>query len=116
MQMALMFLVNAEIYTEPIWAAFIASAAELTLRRHVPPTRPAPPQLFPDIPEHVKQHNSKCWTHGEPIYRIYEAAKQRSVGPGAHLLASLPADEKHSCVRERARIACTMAVRAPSDC
>ena len=49
--MALLFLVRNKIPTEPIWAAFIAAAAELTLKLTVPPTAPADPHLFPSSRE-----------------------------------------------------------------
>lgn len=50
MQVALTFLVQYEVPSEPVWAAFIAAAAELTLRAAVPPTQPSPPGLLPKIP------------------------------------------------------------------
>lgn len=53
MQVALLFLVRHHIPTEPIWTAFMASAAELTLKQHVAPTAPAPPPLLPSSREYT---------------------------------------------------------------
>jgi hypothetical protein len=63
-QVALMFLVKGPIPTEPIWTAFIASAAELELRKRVPPTRPAFPELFPEVDRVESEVNANCWSHG----------------------------------------------------
>lgn len=60
-----MFLVKSVIPTEPIWTAFIASAAELKLRRAVPHTRPAPPSLLPDIVH--PESDEDCWKYGGPM-------------------------------------------------
>jgi hypothetical protein len=79
---ALLFLVDADIATEPVWAAFIAAAAELALRRGVSPTRPAPPRLFPDIPQHTSELNTQCWAHGGPLVKI-QLTPRRTDGPGA---------------------------------
>lgn len=46
-QVALLFLVRDKIQTEPIWAAFIASAAELSPQFWVPPTAPSRPATLP---------------------------------------------------------------------
>ena len=59
-----MFLVGETIPTEPIWAAFMASAAELELQKRIPPTRPGPPNLFPEIPRHEAELETTCWRHG----------------------------------------------------
>eukprot|EP00892_Ulva_mutabilis_P004681 jgi/Ulvmu1/2585/UM014_0036.1 len=64
---ALLFLVQEEIPTEPIWTAFIAAAAGLQRRQRVPPTQPDPPRLLPKIPEDPIEINSKCWRHGGPF-------------------------------------------------
>jgi hypothetical protein len=58
---ALLFLVKDAIPTEPIWTAFISAAAELTLRRSVKPSRPAPPELLPELPLHTEGMARKCW-------------------------------------------------------
>lgn len=64
-----MFLVKSEIPTEPVWTAFIASAAELTLRRRVPPPRPGLPDLLPKIPPHVDDLKRNCWAYdGDHLY------------------------------------------------
>lgn len=76
-----MFLSLAEIHTEPIWAAFIAAAAELELRAGVPPPRPAAPHLFPPIQLDAKEIDSKCWRHGG--YEVGVAmTPRREVGAG----------------------------------
>lgn len=48
-QVALLFLARDAIPTEPLWAAFIASAAELSPLVRAPPTRPRPPAPLPPI-------------------------------------------------------------------
>ena len=63
-QVALLFLSKGPIQTEPIWTAFIASAAELELRKAVPPARPAQPELFPEVPRSQEEVDAKCWGHG----------------------------------------------------
>ena len=47
MQVALLFLARDEIHTEAIWTAFFATAAELTLKRNVPPTAPLKAPILP---------------------------------------------------------------------
>lgn len=81
LQVALLFLSHAEIHTEPIWAAFIAAAAELELRARVPPPRPAAPRLFPPLQLSMKEMNGKCWRHGG--YEVGIAmTPRREAGPG----------------------------------
>lgn len=63
-QVALLFLAKGPIQTEPIWTAFIASAAELELRKAVPPARPAQPDMFPEVPRSQEEVDAKCWAHG----------------------------------------------------
>ena len=82
-QVALMFLVKGEIPTEAIWTAFIASAAELTLRRTVPPTRPSPPQLFPELKADPNQLKSKCWAHGGAIVPLTVPPRPKFKGASA---------------------------------
>ena len=59
-----MFLVKNQIPTEPIWAAFMASAAELTLRKGIPPTAPKPVELLPEDEPTGEELGTKCWAHG----------------------------------------------------
>jgi hypothetical protein len=88
---ALLFLVKSEIPAEPIWAAFIAAAAELTLRAPVPPTRPAAPRLFPAIKQDARERNATCWAHGGPLkplraYIMLDESKRKGAHwPGARL-------------------------------
>lgn len=58
-----MFMTPSNIPTEPIWTAFIASAAELTLRKRIPPTQPTPKKLLPKIMPDKKELESTCWKH-----------------------------------------------------
>lgn len=59
-----MFLVKDKIPTEPIWAAFMASAAELTLRKGIPPTAPKSIELLPADEPTNEELATKCWGHG----------------------------------------------------
>lgn len=63
-----MFLIKSVIPTESIWTAFIASAAEMKLRRPVPHTRPGPPDVLPDI-DHPDA-NENCWMYGGPLAKF----------------------------------------------
>jgi hypothetical protein len=84
-QVALMFLVNGAIPTEAIWTAFIASAAELTLRRSVPPARPGPPALFPELKPDRAQMQTKCWAHGGMVVPLTVSPRKRFKGaPTVH--------------------------------
>jgi hypothetical protein len=77
MQVALLFLVRDDIPTEPIWAAFIAAAAELTLRVQVPPTRPAAPHLFPAIQRNETERKATCWAHGGPLITMGSGLRRK---------------------------------------
>ena len=66
-QVALLFLVLDQIPTEPVWTAFIASAAELSLRARVPPTQPSLPRLLPPLEANVSNLNASCWSHGQTL-------------------------------------------------
>ena len=66
-QVALLFLVQDRIPTEPIWAAFIASAAELQLKTRVPPTRPKQPDYFAEVEVPPEERELKCWRHGGKV-------------------------------------------------
>ena len=63
-KVALLFMTNNRIPTEPVWTAFIASAAELTLRKRVPPTQPSLPHLLPPIDSSSEELGTTCWDHG----------------------------------------------------
>ena len=78
--MALLFLVKDQIHTEPLWAAFIASAAELTLRKNVPPTRPNPPDLFPKISPIKEEMKTTCWKHGGVAVPLVVPPRERYDG------------------------------------
>ena len=80
LQVALMFLVKDQIPTEPLWTAFIASAAELTLRKAVPPTRPLPPDLFPKIPPIREEMKTTCWRHGGVAVPLVVPPRERFGG------------------------------------
>jgi hypothetical protein len=86
LQVAFMFLVNDKIHTEPIWSAFFAAAAELALRRHVPPTRPGPPELFERIPTHTAELRANCWPHAGPIVPI-RVTPRRNYQGAQHIAA-----------------------------
>jgi hypothetical protein len=75
-----MFLVKDQIQTEPIWTAFIASAAELALRKSVPPTRPQPPDLFPRIPPIKDEMKTTCWRHGGVAVPLVVPPRERFDG------------------------------------
>lgn len=47
LQVAFLFLAQDKIPTEAIWTAFFTSAAELALRRNIPPTRPLRHPMLP---------------------------------------------------------------------
>lgn len=72
-QVALMFLVRDQIPTEPIWTAFIAAAAELSLRHPVPPTAPADPEFLPSSREATGE-SPKCRGRYLPPVREVEPA------------------------------------------
>lgn len=74
-QVAFLFLVVDAIATEPVWAAFIASAAELKLREAVPPTQPSPPPLLPHLTP--ISANATCESTGDN----YLSAMRRRSGP-----------------------------------
>lgn len=67
MQVALLFLAQDKIPTEPIWTAFIAAAAEVRRKQRVPPTQPVPAKLLPPIQEDQEELASQCWRHGGPF-------------------------------------------------
>jgi hypothetical protein len=83
LQVALLFLVKDDIPTEPVWTAFFASAAELTLKLEVPSTRPSPPEVFPPVTSKPID-NSTCWRgliEGQYKHQEYEGTfKTFSVG------------------------------------
>ena len=79
-QVALLFLVKDQIHTEPLWTAFIASAAELTLRKNVPPTRPNPPDLFPKISPIKEEMKTTCWKHGGVAVPLVVPPRERYDG------------------------------------
>ena len=91
MQVALMFLVKDKIPTEPIWSAFMVSAAELRLRRAIPPSRPAPPALFPDLPPNDGELASKCWRHGGMVVPLVVPPRPKFKGASCAVVVELVA-------------------------
>lgn len=79
-QVAIMFLVKSVIPTESIWTAFIASAAEMTLRQPVPHTRPPPPTLLPEIVHSEADMSAECWKHGGPMTNFGVPPRQEFQG------------------------------------
>jgi hypothetical protein len=75
LQVAFLFLARDEIHTEPIWTAFFAAAAELSLQKRVPATNPLHhhvlPTQFPEVICEARQHfdleQLKKWEEG--VYR-----------------------------------------------
>jgi hypothetical protein len=74
MQVALMFLAVNSIPTEPIWTAFMLSAAEVTLKQNVPAPAPRRPRTLP--PPREQDLQARCmadgqdhgtWAHGQRI-------------------------------------------------
>lgn len=65
--MALLFLAQDQIPTEPIWTAFLAAAAEVRRKQRVPPTQPDPATMLPPIQSDPEELNSQCWKHGGPF-------------------------------------------------
>lgn len=90
-----MFLVKSVIPTEPIWTAFIASAAELKLRQPVPHTRPRPPALLPEI-SHPEAHET-CWKHGGPMTNFGVPPRKEFQGAACAVLASRAGHGTSTC-------------------
>lgn len=72
LQVALLFLVRNQIPTEPIWSAFIAAAAELSLKHPVPAPAPTDPPFLP---------SSREATGNSPTCRGHYLAPTRQVEP-----------------------------------
>lgn len=72
-QVALLFLVTEEIHTEPIWAAFLASAGELSLRQRVAPTQPSAPDVFAPVNSNDSYIDAECWKFGWSVPLHYPA-------------------------------------------
>jgi hypothetical protein len=99
LQVALLFLVKNSIPTEPIWTAFIASAAELTLRRGIAPTNPRPGTLLPEDVPTEEELNTKCWEHGGILANFGVPPREPFRGPYVthHQVTATPG--RVACVR-----------------
>eukprot|EP00892_Ulva_mutabilis_P004537 jgi/Ulvmu1/2455/UM136_0007.1 len=96
-KVAIMFLVKSVIPTESIWTAFIASAAELKLRRPVPHTRPHPPTLLPEVTHSEADMSEQCWRHGGPMTNFGVPPRQEFQGKVPPAVANVTAWIQESC-------------------
>jgi hypothetical protein len=83
LQVALLFLVKVRIPTEPIWTAFIASAAELSLVDRVPPPAPRPPTLLPSTRQ-ISGESPQCQGRYAVPTRVREKGSAHPI-PACHL-------------------------------